>query len=90
MSEQRRIQPDCESGTTGYDVTRSVLSPESMTYAWGEVVVAAVDGATTTFLDGGTEPEVCDYPTPGHAHYAALQYAWSFEDARRALSEAQQ
>jgi hypothetical protein len=88
MSEQTHIQADRESDTTGYDVTRSILGPESATYAWGEVVVAAVDGATTTFFDGDTEPEICDYPTPDHAHYAALQYAWSFEDARRALAEA--
>jgi hypothetical protein len=88
MSEQTHIQADCESDITGYAVTRSVLSSDSMTYSWSEVVVAAVNGATTTLFDGSTGPEVCDYPTPSHAHYAALQYAWSFEDAR--LAEARQ
>jgi len=90
MSEQPRNQAGGRSEVKGDVVTRSLLTPRSMTYSWGEVVVAAVNGVTATFFDGGPEPEVRAYSTPDDAHDAALRHAWSFEDARRAMAEAEQ
>jgi hypothetical protein len=61
-----------------------------MICSWGEVVVAAVRSDTVTLFDGSPEPEIHHCQTSAAAHDAALQHAWSFEAARRALREAGQ
>lgn len=68
-------------------VTCSRLDADRASYSWGEVVVAAVDGSVVTLFDGDTDPTAHCYPLPEQAHRAALDHAFSFEQARRALAE---